>query len=117
MKANARRIFTWLKGLVKKVLITLVISLLISFIINRFVDMEYSRVLEMIGFAILGIASISVLGENKLNKDINYNLTRTMMDSDIQFKQKFDLKSYRFDFTIFMGLAGLIILLISRALY
>ena len=117
MKLNIKSIFAWLLRLAKKVLITVAISLLITLIINRFVDMDFPRLLEIIGFAILGIASVSVLGENKLNKDINYNLTRTMMDSDIQFKQKFDLKSYRFDFTIFMGLAGLIILLISRALY
>lgn len=117
MKLNIKSIFAWLLRLAKKVLITVAISLLISLFINRFVDMDFPRLLEIIGFVILGIASVSVLGENKLNKDINYNLTRTMMDSDIQFKQRFDLSSYRFDFTIFMGLAGLIILLISRALY
>lgn len=117
MKTKLKSLLKWLLRLTKKVLITIAITLLITFIISKYVDMTFPKILEIMGFVVLGIGVVPVLGENKLNKDVNYNLTRMMMNSDIQFKEKFDLMNDRFDFIIFMSIAGLLILLISRILY
>lgn len=117
MKSMIKDLFAWLVRILKKVLIIVAISLLITFFISRYVDMSFQKLLEIMGFIVLGIAVIPVLGENKLNKDVNYNLTRTMMNSDTQYKQKSNLKDGRYDFIVFMGLSGLVILLISTILY
>lgn len=117
LNIKLKNFLNWLLRLTKKVFITVAITLLISFITSIYVDMTFPRLLEIMGFVVLGIGAVSVLGENKLNRDTNYNLTRTMMNSDIQFKQKIDLMNDRFEFIIFMGIAGSIILLISRVLY
>ena len=117
LKTKLKSLLNWLLRLTKKVLITVAITLLITFITSKYVDMTFPKLLEIMGFIVLGIGVVPVLGENKLNKDVNYNLTRMMMNSDIQFKEKFDLMNDRFDFIIFMSISGLIILLISRILY
>lgn len=117
MNAKLKSLLNWILRLTKKVLITVAITLLITFIVSKYVDMTFPRLLEIMGFIVLGIGVVPVLGENKLNKDINYNLSRTMMNSDKQFKQKNNLKNDRYEFIIFMALAGSIILLVSSVLY
>lgn len=117
MQSKLSIFFKWLMKLMKKVAIVVVITLVVVFIISRYVDTNFARLLEKAGFVIMGIGAISVIGGTRSIGDVNYNLTIMTFDSEASLRERLELKLDSYKFTIFMGIAGVIILLISLALY
>ncbi len=114
MKRNkANIILRELLKLESRTIIMVTIAMGIALILSKFINMRFRTILEYTAILILFIGAISVIGGRSAFMDHNYNLTKLTIGGKDSTKKDIELMFQSYRFCVFMGITGIILLLIS----
>lgn len=117
-KGLLRAVFKAIFNVLKKVMIVVGITLLISLILSNFVlDIRLATVLEYAGVLLMAIGALSVMGGRKTATDKNYMWSRSTAGIEDASMKEMDLFMQSYEFCIFMGISGLIVILIGLVVH
>ncbi len=117
-KRILKAVFKSIFSVLKKVMIVVALTLLVSLILSRFVfNVNFVTVLEYAGVILMAIGALSVLGGRKISMGGNYMWIRSTAGIEDASMKEIDLLMQSYEFCIFMGLAGLIVMLIGLAIH
>ena len=88
-----------------------------AYLISIKTGKEFHKTLEYAGFILMIIGALSVLGNRKLMADYSYTMNKFAVDVQKSTKSDIELKFQSYKFTVITGLSGLILLLISLAIW
>lgn len=113
---NKKLLKDGLIGFIQKIIIMVLITIALVFTVSLFVDRSFRTLLEYTSYIIIILGGLSAMGSRSRMVDQNYNFQRVSTGLLKTAKHDLDsmLDSYRF--CIFMGISGLIMLLIALAL-
>ncbi|NLY46158.1 MAG: hypothetical protein GX053_09255 [Tissierella sp.] len=102
----------------KKVMVVVGLTLLISVLLSNFVlNANLETVLEYAGVLLMAIGGLSVLGGRRITMSGDYMWSRATAGIEDASMKEMDLFMQSYEFCIFMGLAGFIVILIGLAVY
>lgn len=108
--------FIW--RLFKKILILVALTILVSVLLSTFVlDAELETVLDYAGIILIALGALSVLGGRGTTMEKNYMLTRSLVSIEDVSMKEMELFTESFQFCLFTGISGLIVLLIRAAIH
>lgn len=89
----------------------------IAYFISLKTGRGFDRVLEYTGVTLMIIGLLSVLGNRNLMRNYSYTMSKFAVDVQGSTKSDIEMKFDSYKFSIITGLSGLILLLISLAIW
>lgn len=117
---NVRALKNIMRMLLKYLIIIIILTAIgaaIAYIISQKTGMEFQNTLETAGFILMLLGALSVLGNRKILSSYRYNITKFAVDVQKSTRSDIDMKFDSYRFTIITGLSGLILLIISLAIW
>jgi hypothetical protein len=109
-----------MRMLLKYLIIVIIVSAIgavIAYMISYKTGMEFQNTLEYAGIILMLLGALSVLGNRKILSSYRYNITKFAVDVQKSTRSDIDMKFDSYRFTIITGLSGLILLIISLAIW
>lgn len=114
VKRLVKAFFKQIFKLLKKVMVLVAFTLLVSVILSNFVlNASLERVLEYAGVLLMALGLLSVMGGRKTTMSKEYMWNRSSAGIEDVSMKEMDLFMDSYDFCIFMGISGLIVILIG----
>lgn len=113
-KKILKHVFKSTFRLLKKVAVVVGITLLVSVLLSTFVlDTRLEKVLEYAGVLLMALGALSVIGGRRTSMGSNYLWARASAGIEDASMKEMDLFMQSYEFCIFMGISGLIVILIG----
>lgn len=117
-KGLLKAVFKAIFNVLKKVIIVVAFTLLISVLLSNFVlSARLETVLEYAGVLLMATGALSVIGGRRTAMGSNYLWARASAGIEDVSMKEMDLFMQSYEFCIFMGLSGLIVILIGLVVH
>lgn len=113
IKKRIKGIIKFLLNILKKVTILVIGGIIVGYILSIVLKTDLRTTIMVIGLIIMGIGALSVMGGTKITSDPNYGWVKSNSGIKDIGKTDLELRLDSYQFCIFMGVAGIIILLIG----
>lgn len=121
MKKGKRLLKAFLKSIFnifKKIMIVVTFTLLVSVLLSNFVlDAKLETVLEYAGVLLMAIGALSIIGGRRTVMSRDYMWNRASAGIEDASMKEMDLFMQSYEFCIFMGFSGLIVILIGLVVH
>ena len=116
-KINIKSILQVLLKVLIKVAILVSITTLIAYMISRSREASFTTILEYAGIALMLIGASSIFGGQNIRTNREYNLVKYSVGGQRVTNTDIELLEKSYGFCIFMGSSGIIVILISVAIW